>query len=77
MISQSPRTPLKLDEMLRAYERIVIIKTIQTCDGSRTRAATALGLTRRSLYGRIQRLGINLQQLPVKMGRPLTRGSSR
>lgn len=64
------RVPRTLPEILEAYERIIIIKAIQTCEGSRTRAAASLGVRRRYLYARIQHLGIDLGVLPVRRGRP-------
>lgn len=70
MQPQVGRPPLKLPEILAAYERIIIIKAIQTHGGSRTRAADSLGVKRRHLYGRIAALGINLSLLPVRQGRP-------
>lgn len=69
-MNQSVRTPLTLPEIVAAYERIVIIKAIQGCGGSRTKAAASLGVTRRRLYNRIAMLNIDLGQLPVRVGRP-------
>jgi DNA-binding NtrC family response regulator len=63
-----------LSEMLAQYERIIIIRTIQECGGSRTRAAASLGMRRGRLYERIHTLRIDLAVLPVKSGRPKTGG---
>jgi DNA-binding NtrC family response regulator len=68
--SKVRRMPRTLSEILEAYERIIIIKAIQTCGGSRTRAAASLGVRRRYLYARISHLGIDLSVLPVRPGRP-------
>jgi len=62
--------PRSLPELVAAYERILIIKAIQGCGGSRTRAARSLGVRRRYLYSRISHLGIDLGQLPARVGRP-------
>lgn len=64
------RAPRTLPEILEAYERIIIIKAIQSCGGSRTRAAASLGVRRRYLYIRIARLGIDLRVMPAQQGRP-------
>jgi DNA-binding NtrC family response regulator len=72
--TRARRMPRTLPEILEAYERIIIIKAIQACGGSRTRAAVSLGVRRRYLYARISYLGIDLGVLPVRQGRP--RGAS-
>lgn len=59
-----------LPQMVSDYERVVIIQAIQSCGGSRTRAAAALGVKRRYLYGRVASLKIDLSQLPARLGRP-------
>ena len=68
------RASLTLPEIVATYERIVIIKAIQSCGGSRTRAAESLGVNRRRLYNRIAALHIDLGQLPVRVGRPPQEG---
>jgi len=62
--------PRTLPQLVDAYERIMIIKAIQGCGGSRTRAAESLGVKRRYLYTRIAMLGIDLSQIPGRPGRP-------
>jgi DNA-binding NtrC family response regulator len=64
------RTARTLPQMVADYERVVIIKAIQMCGGSRTLAARSLGVKRRYLYGRTVILKIDLGQLPVRLGRP-------
>jgi hypothetical protein len=61
--SKVRRMPRTLSEILETYERIIIIEAIQTCGGSRTRAAASLGVRRRYLYARISHLGIDLEAL--------------
>jgi len=65
-----------LSQMVADYERVVIIKAIQMCGGSRTRAAESLGVKRRYLYGRISILKIDLSAMPVSTGRPPKEGRS-
>jgi DNA-binding NtrC family response regulator len=59
-----------LPQMVADYERVIIIKSIQICGGSRTRAAASLGVLRRYLYGRIACLKIDLSKMPARTGRP-------
>lgn len=58
-----------LPQMVSDYERLVIIKAIQMCGGSRIRAAESLGVKRRYLYGRVACLKIDLSQIPRRSGR--------
>jgi DNA-binding NtrC family response regulator len=64
------RKPLTLKQILEAYERIILIKAIQTCGGSRTVAAASLGVRRGYLYGRLRHLSIALAEIPCRQGRP-------
>jgi len=57
------RTPLTLPQLLLAYERVLIIKTLAVCGGSCTRAATSLGIRRQRLYDRIHKIGIDLDEV--------------
>lgn len=59
-----------LPQLVADYERVIIIRTIQACGGSRTLAARSLGVKRRHLYTRIAQLKIDLRQLPARVGRP-------
>lgn len=47
-----------LDEALEAYEKIHIENVLKEVDGDRTRAAKILGVSRSSLYRKIDKLGI-------------------
>ncbi len=64
------RQPLTYRELMANYERLILIKAIQLNGGSRTRAATSLGMRRELLYARIRVLGIDLGQIPGRNGRP-------
>ena len=59
-----------LPEMVAAYERMVILQALGMAGGSRTHAAKSLGVRRKYLYRRIQRLQIDLGQIRVRIGRP-------
>ncbi|HAW09763.1 MAG TPA: hypothetical protein DCX12_01575 [Chloroflexi bacterium] len=73
----APRQPASLAEMMAAYERVILIKTIQACGGSRKEAAALLRVRRGYLYSRLRCLKINLAELPVRRpGRP-RKGDSR
>lgn len=63
----APRT---LPQIMAVHERIVIIQALQSCGGSRTRAAVALGVRRNYLYRRIKVLKIDLSVIPARVGRP-------
>lgn len=70
---QRPATgmsPKTLPEIMHAYERIVIIKALQLNEFCRLKTAESLGVSRDYLYGRIRLLGIDLSQLPGRVGRP-------
>ncbi|HVP24207.1 MAG TPA: helix-turn-helix domain-containing protein [Conexivisphaerales archaeon] len=64
---QPPRT---LPQIMALHERILIIQALQSCGGSRTRAAAALGVPRTYLYRRVQVLQIDLGVIPARVGRP-------
>jgi DNA-binding NtrC family response regulator len=64
------RAPLTYRELLANYERLILIKAIQLNGGSRTKAAVSLGMRRGLLYSRIHTLGIDLSQIPPRIGRP-------
>lgn len=64
------RRPLTLTEILEAYERIILIKAIQSCGGSRTVAAASLGVRRGHLYERLRHLKVDLSEIPCRQGRP-------
>lgn len=66
----SPRTPLTLSQILESYERIILIKAIQSCGGSRSGAAASLGVRRGYLYERLRKLHVDLKEIPCRLGRP-------
>ena len=48
----------KLDDAVDNVEREIIIKTLEECDGNRTRASEVLGISRRSLHRKIIKYNI-------------------
>ena len=50
------------DLTLRELERLHIEAVLRRCDGNRTRVAEILGIERKSLYRKAERLGIALDQ---------------
>ena len=64
------RIPLTYRELMARHERLILIQAIQLNGGSRTRAAASLGMRRELLYARIRVLGIDLGQIPARVGRP-------
>lgn len=66
--------PRTLHELLALHERIIIIKTLQQHDFSRTRAAASLGVSRNYLWRRMKILQIDFAALPrTTPGRPRKR----
>ena len=59
--------PKTLPEIMAAYERIIIIQSLQLNECSRAKTADSLGVSRRHLYRRMAILKIDLQA--VTMGR--------
>lgn len=57
-IAEAGRGALTLDAWLRHAERRGIRLALEQCGGDRTAAARRLGLPRRSLYYRMQQLGL-------------------
>lgn len=65
------RVPLSLYEMLKRYERLLIIQSLQANDFSRVRTARSLKLTPKSLWRRMKSLAIDFSDMPtVRTGRP-------
>jgi DNA-binding NtrC family response regulator len=58
------RNPKSLQEILAAYERIVLIQALQINGFSRVKAAASLRVSRRYFYSRISALRINLGEIP-------------
>jgi DNA-binding NtrC family response regulator len=54
----------RLDEMLTAYERLVIMQTLERNRWNRSRAASALGISRRRLQYRMKALHFDLGAIP-------------
>lgn len=53
-----------LDDLLVAYEKIVIVETLRRNDWNRSRTAAALKITRRRLYRRLEALNFVLEAAP-------------
>ena len=64
------RVPLSLYEMLKRYERLLIIQSLQANDFSRVKTARSLQVTPKSLWRRMRNLAIDFSGMPVKAGRP-------
>jgi DNA-binding NtrC family response regulator len=65
------RVPLSLYEMLKRYERLLIIQSLQANDFSRVKTARSLKLTPKSLWRRMKSLAIDFSDMPtVRTGRP-------
>ena len=65
------RVPLSLYEMLKRYERLLIIQSLQANDFSRVKTARSLKLTPKSLWRRMRSLAIDFSDMPtVRTGRP-------
>lgn len=66
--------PRTLHELLALHEKIIIIKTLQQHNFSRTLAAVALGVSRNYLWRRMKILHIDFKALPrTTPGRPRKR----
>ena len=57
-VAQEGRPSLRLDDWLRYAERRRIRLALERCGGDRSAAARRLGLPRRSLYYRMQQVGL-------------------
>ncbi|WP_372794557.1 helix-turn-helix domain-containing protein [Pontiella sp.] len=55
---QSLETPINLQEEVNRFERELILQALEKCHGIQTRAAEYLGITRRILRYRMDKLGI-------------------
>ena len=65
------RAPMSLDEILKRYERLIIIQVLQANDFSRSRAARSLRVSRHGLWRRMKALKIDFSEMPmVRRGRP-------
>jgi DNA-binding NtrC family response regulator len=69
------RPPMSLQDLLRQHERLIIIKTLQSCGLSRARTAEVLQVSRNQLWRRMRALHMDLAALPVVLpGRPRRKG---
>jgi DNA-binding NtrC family response regulator len=67
---------MSLDEILRRYERLIIIQVLQANDFSRAKAARSLKVSRNNLWRRMKVLKIDFSEMPmVRMGRPRKKSS--
>jgi DNA-binding NtrC family response regulator len=70
-LDEASRAPMSLDEILRRYERLIIIQVLQANDFSRSRAARSLRVSRHGLWRRMKSLKIDFSEMPmVRRGRP-------
>lgn len=60
----SERRSCRLDEMMAAYERLVIMQTLERNRWNRSKAAQALGISRRRLQYRMRALHFDLSAIP-------------
>ncbi len=58
------RLPCRLDEMMTSYERLVIMQTLGRNRWNRSKAALALGISRRRLQYRMRALHFDLSAIP-------------
>lgn len=63
MNTNRPPTPT-LTELLRAYEKLVIMETLRRNGWNRGRAAAALKISRRRLQRRLAALKFSLSEIP-------------
>ena len=62
---------MSLRDLLRQHERLIIVRTLQSCGFCRSRTAAVLQLSRSQLWRRMRDLHMDLQALPVVLtGRP-------
>jgi DNA-binding NtrC family response regulator len=57
--------PISLEDALREPERQAILAALASCGGNRTRAASALGIDRTTLYKKLKSLGIDAARTAV------------
>jgi DNA-binding NtrC family response regulator len=69
------RPPLSLRDLLRQHERLIIVRTLQSCGFSRSKTAEALQVTPNHLWRRMRDLRMDFAALPVVLpGRPRKEG---
>ena len=57
-LTASGRDPVTLRGWLEVAERWRILRALEECEGNRSEAARRLGIGRRTLYSKMERLGI-------------------
>jgi transcriptional regulator with GAF, ATPase, and Fis domain len=62
---ESVRIPASLDEELERIERRIIVSALQKTSGVQVKAAELLGITERSLWHRVKKLGIQIVKAPA------------
>ena len=68
---EASRAPMSLDEILKRYERLIIIQVLQANDFSRSKTARSLRVSRHGLWRRMKSLKIDFSEMPmVRRGRP-------
>ena len=68
---EAGRAPRTLPEIMAAYERVIIIQSLQHHDFSRMRTAASLGVSRTLLWRRMKLLGMDFSAVPrIITGRP-------
>ena len=58
--------PASLSQAVQAFERDYLLRALQACNGARSRAAARLGISRKNLWEKLRRHGIELR--PGQMG---------
>ena len=58
--AETPGVPADLDASLDAFERSAIMRALEATGGIQARAAEMLGITQRSLWHRVKKLGIRI-----------------
>jgi DNA-binding NtrC family response regulator len=62
---EAVRIPASLDEELERIERRIIVSALQKTQGVQVKAADLLGITERSLWHRVKKLGIQIVKAPA------------
>lgn len=68
---EAGRAPRTLPEIMAAYERVIIIQSLQHHGFSRKQTAASLGVSRTLLWRRMRLLGMDFSAVPrIIPGRP-------
>ena len=69
--AEEGRVPRTLPEIMAAYERVIIIQSLQHNGFSRMKTAASLGVSRTLLWRRMRLLGMDFSAVPrIITGRP-------